>query len=160
MSRAAALLAALLLAGCGSGDDPAAPIDLTCDVIYQTTFTDIGETGLMLAPQEGAHLSFAQMESAYRSVENCAGVTAPGPWLLFRSFTAIGEPHTFGGFYDVAQRAVWINTDNVPGYPQGCKEDTARLRHEFVHHLLAQSTGDADAAHASPLFDRCGAGRD
>jgi len=37
--------------------------------------------------------------------------------------------------------------------PVGC---SIGFEHESVHHLLFETTGDADASHTSPLFEACG----
>lgn len=127
-------LLALLLYGCGGAAAESAP----------------QEKAAVDRPEPGIHID----------------LTAEA-WLRteFEAVKACGKFEQ-GEFADIT--IAWMSPIfSCPYYPAGCEGEyvppfTIKLgsyrswRHEVIHHLLYQNTGDADARHASDLFARCG----
>jgi hypothetical protein len=102
------------------------------------------------------YVTFEQVTTIYQDTMTCMGMTADGPTVAFKSFSAnyIGGAW---GFYHHSG-VVWINTDeNVA--ERSCETDREVLQHEFVHHILTSNgMGEESRAHASVMFSRCGLG--
>jgi hypothetical protein len=157
----------LLLSGCGSTDSD----DDSCgsDIQYSTTSVQVGVSGLILDPAQNMYVTFPQIESIYLEVEACMGVVAPGPIVIFTSFSECVEVQGINGplnceglsgnlgQYSIGAQLVLMNTDEHV-FCRNHVTDRDTLKHEFVHHLLAEAMdfpiGD-NITHNSPFFGLC-----
>ena len=146
------LMMVFLLTGCPEDNDDSCSTENS--YIYEST----DRYGLTLYPSENMYVSFEQITTFYEQTMTCMGMTADGPDVYFKSFSA----NYIGGawaFYH-ASGVIWINTDeNDSNHQRSCETDRQALQHEFIHHILT-SNGmlEESRAHASPLFSRCGVG--
>ena len=140
--KAHAFLLGLFVAGCGGGD-------------VEPDNHGYGFSGFSVQSADGIQIRYeidqaivsasgigpAFFDQAFEATVACTGITAsPPPRVIVRSDKA----DTLCGRYFSAPPLIVL-----AGHPL-C------FRHEVVHYLLEQSTGDPDSAHGSPLFTRCG----
>jgi len=161
------ILAAVSLTGCGGGGSDSGGSD--SGVQYSTTSTQIGESGLILEPSENMYVTFPQIAQFYLEVEACMGVVAPGPIVIFTSFSECVEVQGINGplsceglggnlgQYSIGAQLVLMNTDEHI-FDRNFVTDRDTLKAEFVHHLLAEAMdfpiGD-NVNHLSPFFGLC-----
>ena len=102
-------------------------------------------------------------EERFAEVESCTGLTAPFPQIRFDPVVACPTSHRLCclesiPFFDCPQGRCGANgkyeqdTGTVV-LPIGC---SIGFEHESIHHLLFETTGNADPNHTSPLFKACG----
>jgi len=149
------LALAWTLTGCGSsgGDDDPNAVPEWCLVQYSTD-TQEWESGVRLESTTQMYVPAEEVEWLYQQVQNCMGVTAPGPTVSYESFIEdINDNYLIVGAMGQWRHpgSVFINTDD-PLMRRNCKTDAANLSHESVHHLLYMSTGDPLSGHNSTLF--------
>ncbi len=146
----------LSLSGCGTASDD----DDQCKDQYSTASTEVGASGLLLEPAQHMYVTFPQIESFYVEVENCMGVIATGPTVVFTSFSECKEVLGLNceglggnlGQYSAGVQLVLMNTDEHV-FERNCETDEGTLKHEFVHHLLWLS--ENNISHDSPFFGEC-----
>lgn len=156
---------AISLSGCGSTDSD----DSYCETQYSTTSVEIGASELLLEPAQNMYVTFPQIESIYLDVEACMGVVAPGPTVIYTSFSECvevsGERVTpincegLGGNlgqYSIGIELVLMNTDEHI-FNRNCVTDRDVLKHELVHHLLVPLgvSIEDNTTHNSPFFGLC-----
>ena len=156
---------AISLSGCGSTDSD----DNYCETQYSTTSVEIGASDLLLEPAQNMYVTFPQIESIYLEVEACMGVVAPGPTVIFTSFSECVEvsgervrPINCEGLggnlgqYSIGIELVMMNTDEHI-FDRNCVTDRDVLKLEFVHHLLVTMgvSIDDNINHRSLFFGQC-----
>jgi hypothetical protein len=165
-------MAALLLAylcscssGCGGGqsdDAPPAPSSAPTSGIsiddhgFGWQYDVQGATGLRLryspvfAP-DSPLADVTKYEQIFAEVKACTGLTASAPLVIAVPFGSLGlQPNgsRYAGKYFM-QPALIV----VSGFAGS--DILFYYRHELVHHLLFESTGDPDERHTSPFFSAC-----
>jgi hypothetical protein len=140
--KARAFLLGLLVAGCGGGE-------------VQQDNHGYGSSGFDVQSAVGIKIRYeideqtvsnsgigpAFFDQAFEATVACTGITAaPPPYVIVRSDKA---DSICGRYFGAPPLIV------VAGHPL-C------FRHEVVHYLLEQSTGDPNSAHGSALFAKCG----
>lgn len=117
-----------------------------CNTKYSHGDT-VGKTGLMLKATSEAFVPFSRMETMYREMEACLGLTAPPPTIEYVDFGG------GWGIWMAPNTTIWINVD-VGIAPRNCISDQQTLKHEYTHHILYMNGKDYN--HSSPEFERCG----
>lgn len=132
--RLLAIIAALL-AGCGSGGD-----GNSNNHGYGWEYDVQGASGLKVRYHPEAQQTPVQMfETAYNEVQQCTGLTAPPPFVIFVGNDALPGVR---GLYYWSPPLIVIKTWFI-------------FKYEAVHYLLDHNTGNPDPAHNSELFAKC-----
>ncbi|KKN60218.1 hypothetical protein LCGC14_0534170 [marine sediment metagenome] len=159
-------ITAISLTGCGGSDSDDSDDN---EIQYSTTSVQVGVSGLSLQPSQNMYVTFPQIEQFYLEVEACMGVVASGPIVIFTSFSECVEVQGINGplnceglggnlgQYSIGAQLVLMNTDEHV-FDRNHVTDRDTLKHEFVHHLLAEAMnfpiGD-NVNHLSPFFGLC-----
>jgi hypothetical protein len=78
-----------------------------------------------------------------------------GPFVIYTSPESINADRKLSGLY-FSDTATILSDDTLSNYPVGFGHGAdINLCHEFTHHILRVTTGDADINHVSPFFDDC-----
>ena len=154
---------AIALSACGSSTEDTE--DTSCNILYNTTTIQVGDSGLVLEPSENMYVTFSQIEAIYIDVETCMGVVATGPIVVFTSFSECVEVLGLNceglggnlGQYSIGAQLVLMNTDEHV-FDRNCVTDRDTLKHEFVHHLLEEAMDfpiEDNVNHNSSFFGIC-----
>lgn len=129
----------LLLTACGSGGEPVGNHG------YGFEYNVQGEIGVKLryAPTLSASDPMANpvfIENVYSQVLECSGVSAPAPFVIIVQAGSLSRD-TWAGEYFASPPLILLATTS----PEV-------VRHEMIHHVLTESTGNTDPQHQSHLF--------
>ena len=133
MRLVAGLIFVLSCVSCGSGGDGDSN-----NHGYGWEYDVQGASGLKVRYHPGATQTTVHMlETAYNEVQQCTGLTAPPPFVIFTD----SLPDVRGLYY-WSPSLIAIETWFI-------------FKHEAVHYLLDHNTGNPDPAHNSELFAKC-----
>jgi hypothetical protein len=153
MKKAFLILAVSALVGCSVDNSD------SCSAEHITTEPYTDYNGLTLEPSMQMHVTPTQITAYYEDTMACMGMTAEGPTVAFKSFSANYVGGAWGFYH--ASGVIWINTDQdeSAGRVRDCNTDAQVLKHEFVHHILTfNDMLEESRSHASVMFSRCGLG--
>ena len=139
-----AFLLLVFLSACG--EDPA-----SSNYGYGYHYDEVDEPSGIRVRHGQEQYTLGEVVEAYRWVESCIGLTAPGPLVIFTTEPILDENNTVvaGMYYSATKTAIISSNPGVYG------KDV--IKHEFIHHILGVNgaSNNDNNGHGSIYFTIC-----